>query len=43
MRTPRHGLGVVARGMRVYTIEGGPQPGLFYDDAVEALDVRRRP
>ena len=28
MRTPRHGLGVVSRGRRVYTIEGGPDPGL---------------
>jgi N-acetylneuraminic acid mutarotase len=47
MRTPRHGLGVVAAGGRVLAIEGGPQPGLHYSDAIEALRVlgrdRRRP
>jgi hypothetical protein len=40
MRTPRHGLGVVARGRRVYAIEGGDKPGLFYSDAIEMLDVQ---
>jgi N-acetylneuraminic acid mutarotase len=43
MRTPRHGLGAVARGQRVYAIEGGVQPGLFYSDAIEALDVKPAP
>jgi hypothetical protein len=28
MLTPRHGLGVVSRGRRVFAIEGGPMPGL---------------
>jgi hypothetical protein len=40
MRTPRHGLGVVAAGGRVITFAGGPQPGLFYSDATEALALR---
>ena len=40
MRTPRHGLGAVSLGRRVYAIEGGPRPGLFFADALEALDVR---
>ena len=39
LRTPRHGLGVVAAGNRVYAIEGGVRPGLYYSDAIEALDV----
>jgi hypothetical protein len=26
--TPRHGLGVVAAGRRVYIVAGGTQPGL---------------
>ncbi len=45
MRTPRHGLGVVSDGNRVYTVEGGPQPGLFFSDTLEFLDVPkpRRP
>jgi hypothetical protein len=37
--TPRHGLGVVARGRRVFTIEGGDSPGFAFTDALEALDV----
>ncbi len=37
MRTPRHGLGVVSRGRTVYTLQGGPQPGLFFSSATEAL------
>jgi N-acetylneuraminic acid mutarotase len=37
--TPRHGLGVVALGGRVWVIAGGPQPGLFVSDAVEALTI----
>jgi N-acetylneuraminic acid mutarotase len=40
MRTPRHGLGGVSRNRRVYAIEGGPMPGLFFSRAIEALDVR---
>jgi hypothetical protein len=39
MRTPRHGLGGVARGHRVYAIEGGPMPGYHFSRAIEALDV----
>ena len=39
MRTPRHGLGGVALGNRVYAIEGGPRPGLHFSSAVEFLDV----
>ena len=38
MRTPRHGLGVVSRGRRVYAIEGGPTPGFDFSNAIEALD-----
>lgn len=40
MLTPRHGLGGVSRGARVYAVEGGPMPGLFFSNAIEALDVR---
>jgi hypothetical protein len=39
MRTPRHGLGVVAIGNRVFALEGGSQPGLHFSRAVEFLDV----
>lgn len=39
MPTPRHGLGVVAVGSVVYTIAGGPEPGLSVSDAVEAIDL----
>ena len=42
LRTPRHGLGGVARGRRVYAIEGGTSPGLFFSDAIEFLDVPPR-
>jgi N-acetylneuraminic acid mutarotase len=42
MRTPRHGLGGVAFGRRVYAIQGGPSPGLFFSPAIEFLDVPRR-
>jgi hypothetical protein len=37
--TPRHGLGAVAYGGRVFVLEGGPQPGLTYSRAVEALRI----
>ena len=40
MRTPRHGLGGVSLGNRVYAIEGGPRPGFHFSDAIEYLDVR---
>ena len=40
MPTPRHGLGVVARGRRVFTVEGGPQPGFAFSNTLEALDIR---
>jgi hypothetical protein len=39
--TPRHGLGVVARGRRVFTLEGGDQPGYAFTSALEALVVPR--
>jgi N-acetylneuraminic acid mutarotase len=42
MRTPRHGLGGTAFGRRVYAIEGGPSPGLFFSRAIEFLDVPPR-
>ena len=35
--TPRHGLGVVAAGGRVYVVAGGPEPGLTVSGAVESL------
>jgi hypothetical protein len=35
--TPRHGLGVVAHGGRVYAVAGGPAPGLTVSGAVESL------
>ena len=37
MPTPRHGLAVVSSRGRVYAISGGPQPGLFFSNAVEIL------
>jgi non-specific serine/threonine protein kinase len=37
--TPRHGLGVVAIGTLLYTLAGGPQPGLHVADVTEALDT----
>ena len=39
MLTPRHGLGGVSRGDRVYAIEGGPQPGFHFSNAIETLTV----
>jgi N-acetylneuraminic acid mutarotase len=41
MRTPRHGLGGVSRGRRVYAIQGGVEPGFSFSNAIEVLDVRR--
>jgi hypothetical protein len=40
MRTPRHGLGVISYGERVYAIAGGPQPGLHVSAANEFLTLR---
>jgi Kelch motif len=40
MRTPRHGLGGVALGRRVYAIQGGVEPGFSFSNAIEVLDVR---
>ena len=40
MRTPRHGLGGASMGRRVYALEGGPQPGFAFSNALEVLDVR---
>ena len=42
MLTPRHGLGVVADGRRVFALEGGPQPGFAFSNLNEFLDVPRR-
>jgi len=39
MPTPRHGLGGVALGYRVFALEGGPRPGFAFSGTVEALDV----
>ena len=39
MPTPRHGLGVVANGRDVYTIEGGPQPAFHFSRTIERLRV----
>ena len=38
-RTPRHGLGGVSRGDRVYAIEGGPTPGFDFSDTIEFLHI----
>jgi N-acetylneuraminic acid mutarotase len=40
--TPRHGLGVVALGNTVYTLSGGPKPGLHVADSTEAIAVPGR-
>jgi non-specific serine/threonine protein kinase len=40
LRTPRHGLGVVAVGTRVYAVGGGPTPGLAVSGADEYLDLK---
>lgn len=39
MPTPRHGLGVVAIGTWVYTLAGGPRPGLHVANTTEAIDL----
>jgi N-acetylneuraminic acid mutarotase len=40
--TPRHGLAVVADNGRVYTVAGGPKPGLSFSNAVEILSTGQR-
>lgn len=37
--TPRHGLGVVTVGTTLYTLAGGPRPGLHVADTLEAIDL----
>src|SRR6266498_1272058 len=37
--TPRHGLGVVGLGTVLYTLAGGPKPGLHVSAASEAIDL----
>jgi N-acetylneuraminic acid mutarotase len=37
--TPRHGLGVVTVGSTVYTLSGGPRPGLHVACSTEAIDL----
>ena len=37
--TPRHGLGVVAIRNTIYTLAGGPTPGLHVADTTEAIEV----
>lgn len=39
MPSPRHGLGVVGIGETIYTLAGGPQPGLAFSSTVEAIDL----
>jgi Kelch motif/RTX calcium-binding nonapeptide repeat (4 copies) len=41
MPSPRHGLGVVAIGDTVYTIAGGPTPGLSSSATLEAIDLAK--
>jgi len=41
MPTPRHGLGVAAIGTAVYTLAGGPRPGLHVAATAEAIDLAR--
>jgi non-specific serine/threonine protein kinase len=37
--TPRHGLGVVAIRNTIYTLAGGPTPGLHVADTTEAIEA----
>jgi non-specific serine/threonine protein kinase len=39
MPTPRHGLGVVGIGSDIYTLLGGPDPGLAFSGVVERIRV----
>jgi Kelch motif len=42
MLTPRHGLGVVARGLRIFALDGGPHPGAAYSSTAEMLRIPSR-
>jgi len=42
MRTPRHGVGGVALGSRVFALKGGRVPGLSASPTIEFLDVPPR-
>ena len=42
MPRPRHGLGVVARGRTVFTVQGGVRPGFSFSSALERLRVAPR-
>ena len=42
MPRPRHGLGVVARGRTVFTVQGGVKPGFSFSSALERLLVAPR-
>jgi Kelch motif len=39
MPSPRHGLGVVTVGSRLFTLLGGPQPGLHVAATTEVIDL----
>jgi non-specific serine/threonine protein kinase len=39
MPTPRHGLGVATIGTVLYTLAGGPEPGLHVAATAEAIDL----
>ena len=39
LRTPRHGLGGASRGGRVYSLQGGREPGFHFSNVLEFLDV----
>lgn len=41
MPSPRHGLGVVAIRDVVYTVAGGPSPGLSTSGALESIDLTK--
>jgi N-acetylneuraminic acid mutarotase len=37
--TPRHGLGAVSRGNRIWALSGGDQPGFHFTGTVESLRI----
>jgi N-acetylneuraminic acid mutarotase len=39
LRSPRHGLGAAVVDGTLYVLLGGPEPGMFVSDAVEALGL----
>jgi non-specific serine/threonine protein kinase len=39
LRSPRHGLGAAVIDGTLYVVLGGPEPGLFVSDVVEALEL----